>query len=471
MVQQYADAQAAISAIVTGRRTIETIGDSWNDNYDVVCSALELQTHLPGNSLRHVSRRLRGNENVARLGLFDTCANFEFLPDEFRDDDFFVHCALEHDGELLRYASSRVRGDPEYVAYAMRHSPYVLAHATVEFRENRKFIVGLLDEDRPVPLELVDPRFRIDRYVLYRMAEFDASLVHSILGSVDQSILLDVEIVNAVLMHNPAAYRYIEQILRNDVGFVLEAVRMHPDVILYIDERFKSRYGIVRSAVEANGLALRHIGEPHRTDPTLELVAVRSNGLAIQYVRPVRWSEHAFVIEAATQNAGAFAYSDYMLQTARGFVLAAVRANGNVLGFANFFTVDGRKVSMTVDGPGPRNFAVRKTTGHPIDDPIQAFSDDKEIVLAAVTTTGSALMYASMRLREDWDVCTAALTNDADAMAYVLNNLRNCKKFLLDLVRVNPAVAGRIELLSTKPEFVQELIAANPATAQYIRPQ
>ena len=60
----------------------------------------------------------------------------------------------------------------------------------------------------------------------------------------------------------------------------------------------------------------------------------------------------------------------------------------------------------------------------------QAFRDDKEIVMVAVRTGRDALLWASDRLRKDWDVILEAVTYNGRALRYAYA-LRDSKEIVI----------------------------------------
>jgi len=69
------------------------------------------------------------------------------------------------------------------------------------------------------------------------------------------------------------------------------------------------------------------------------------------------------------------------------------------------------------------------------------WSDDKEVVLAAINCDPLRLQYASKRLKGDKEVVLAAIRRNADALKYASKDLRKNLFFLSDAIRINPNVS------------------------------
>lgn len=65
------------------------------------------------------------------------------------------------------------------------------------------------------------------------------------------------------------------------------------------------------------------------------------------------------------------------------------------------------------------------------------YTNDKEVVLAAVGNSGKAIRFASNKLKEDEDVITKAITQDEKAYYYLPKKKKEDIELFAQLVRVN----------------------------------
>ena len=94
--------------------------------------------------------------------------------------------------------------------------------------------------------------------------------------------------------------------------------------------------------------------------------------------------------------------------------------------------------------------------------------DDKEVVLAAVSKSSSALQYASMTQRRDREVVLAAVAKNGLALQFASPDLRENREFVLSAVARNFDVILRVRRdLWIDREFVLAVVAQNAFALRY----
>merc|ERR1719313_3044121 len=116
----------------------------------------------------------------------------------------------------------------------------------------------------------------------------------------------------------------------------------------------------------------------------------------------------------------------------RPTILAAAKANGNALAHAGPFR-DDKEVVLAALG----------RSGSALQYASEELRGDREVVLGAVSAYGPALAYASDTCRADPDIVRAAVTAHPEALA--CSPLRKDQAFVISLAETNPEALAHVE--------------------------
>ena len=98
--------------------------------------------------------------------------------------------------------------------------------------------------------------------------------------------------------------------------------------------------------------------------------------------------------------------------------------------------------------------------------------DDKSIVLKGVAQEGTALMYASMRLRADRDVVMAAVRHTGHVLYYGRGTTKADREVVMEAVKQDgSAIIYASPDLQRDIEIAVEAIKSNPESVLYMEPE
>lgn len=189
----------------------------------------------------------------------------------------------------------------------------------------------------------------------------------------------------------------------------VERVREHPLQLRIAGNAIKANRDVVLEAVQKNGIALRYAAPALFNDRELVLTAALHDPMALLFASDALRSDREMVSQIVDKHGSAFQYA--LLRTDRDLALKALRKDGKMLQF------------------------------------LDKFKDDDVMVLEAVNQFGSAIVFGSIRLREDENVCLAAIRNHYFAYKYVSTTLTAQDDFKIKALSANGMC---LELL---PEF------------------
>ena len=230
---------------------------------------------------------------------------FEHLDPEFRDDEDVVLKGLEEaSAYLLRHASARLLGDPDFMIKAVRLNPYSVRYASGDLRQDHDFMIKVIGVDWQF-FEYTSPH-------LFQTKAFLVAAVStngSVYTQLPVHLQSDTDVAMAALLTNcdpPSMKRapdsikankavmlqavrsvgcleYVWSKLDGDRDFTLQACTINGLCLRYTYSNFRDDEEVVRAAVQQNGLCLRHASGRLQRDRAVVLQAVRRDGRAVEY--------------------------------------------------------------------------------------------------------------------------------------------------------------------------------------------
>ena len=253
------------------------------------------------------------------------------------------------------------------------------------------------------------------------------------------TLMNDREILLTALRHNPNTLdytlRYMESGLLNNIEFWTSVVRLHGDLLNLAPP---VQLGTGWPIYNPNALANQSVNV--RGDPGVAIAAVENGGSLSMVTEPARVDKRVVLaaVTASGQNLmdanviTRWNQPSVIFTNDKEIVSAAVRSWGMALQFADpMFLDDPEIVNLAVDQYA---LALQFAT----DD----IRNNRNVVLNAVQRDGDALEYASENLQDDREIALAAVTQyfNADvgdtcqALRFVSPRFRESKEFTLTAV-------------------------------------
>lgn len=189
---------------------------------------------------------------------------------------------------------------------------------------------------------------------------------------------------------------------------------------------------VMLAVVGKNGLLLSHASEKLRADHKIAEVAVMQTEGAIPYVAKVLWQNPDFVDVLVRWQPNMLQHAPD-LQSNCGIVLTAIRQNGSALQYAS-----------------------------------KKLRSDPEVVSAAVEQRADAFVYASDKLREDPNFVQKLMQRNERVLSYASDKLRSDPKFMLALVRKNESfLLHASDTLRADKSFILTVVAEQGDAVRY----
>ena len=394
----------------------------WCGNRETMTLACTKQATL----LEKAAVFLRDDETVVAAALRACEPEGEVLQwasERLRGDEALVTIAVTQDGDNLEHASEAMRANRSVVLCAVAEWGLALRHASDELRDDRDVVLQACGPNEPSfqtydgegPLTYASERLRGDREIaLVAMNEHGASL--EILSA---ELRNDEAIVHAAGETDPfAALQYGNERFRDDDDFVIKMATScgDSDLAEYISERLLDDGEFMRRMIVElrDGYVLMHGSERLRSQKQLALLALSHDAsFILQNLSPALQDDACVVLGAVSKNPGCLEFASERLRAERFVCLEAINSPGT----PEYSSIH-HKAPLQFMSPTLRN--------------------DHEIVLKSVKKNGFSIQHASAELKELNTICVAAVKQNGLALQKCLPSKRDAPAIVHEALRQNP---------------------------------
>jgi len=268
----------------------------------------------------------------------------------------------------------------------------------------------------------------------------------------------DKEIVLAAVAKNGFAILLASKELQNDPDVIREAINQNKRVADLLNHQKISAKEILLDAI-GNSILFAYFPEEMRENITIFMEALKINGRIFLFASE-KLRSNIEIIKLAINN-----YPEAIWcvmgewRTNIDLILFAITNSDNIGKYLPYEIYENKSLLQTI-------------LNHPSENPEKnkillkhavTFQDDRDVVLAAVTSCGCALKWASKEVRNNRDVVLAALKHNATAIKYVSAALKTDRLVLSTALdnKQNRLSLNHIFSMLNIPEFVWELINRN----------
>ena len=276
------------------------------EDIDIVSGIMELQKN--GCRLDILPEKYKKIRNVVEYAVFFNPWELLNADESFYDDEMVINSAVVNKGEMLQYASERLRENRYTVLKAIDNDGMSLKYAGSNMRNNKAVVLTAIKKTASA-FQFASEALRDNPDIARPAVKLDGNN----LEYAGETIKKDKKIVLAAVKQNGMALHFAAEELKNDKEVVMAAIkqagkqaylpfqwasaelRKDPEVvkkavslsglsIQYVDESYLKDRKTVLSAVKENGCVLGILDGDFRNDFDINLAAVKSNPDALNYI-------------------------------------------------------------------------------------------------------------------------------------------------------------------------------------------
>lgn len=177
----------------------------------------------------------------------------------------------------------------------------------------------------------------------------------------------------------------------------------------------------VLAAVKSNGDALMYASKRLCNDREVVMEAITTGENAMQWASEELRSDRKFVLEAVSEDGSSMFFASEELRADREFLFEAVALEGTAFWGAGTEELLNDKELLLA---AVENNSFTLAQGPETPDFRTWWTRDKEFMLEAVARNGTALMFASDRLKDDKEVVRVAAATNRDALQWASHRIR-----------------------------------------------
>lgn len=259
------------------------------------------------------------------------------------------------------------------------------------------------------------PRCVMNKYILRRQERFlDSStedihpscvLILALLFYITPELLESTEAL-PFIRNSEHALRFMSFEMQNHERTIFAVVKHNGLLLKYASDKMRDCYMVVFAAVQNDGLALKYASQRLRSSIDVIATAIQNDWLAIQFTSEEQ-QYSKFILLLAID-----AFCDF--NPKRPLHACFGLWNNHPLQYASMELQNSKEVVL----------AAVESSGYALRHASTTMKNSIEIVLAAVRNTGCALRFASSAMQKTKTVLIAAISEDGYAMHYIKPELR-----------------------------------------------
>jgi hypothetical protein len=402
--------EIVMEAVLQNGKLLEFAGE-FNQDKDIVLAALQ-QT---GKAIEFVSESLRNEKEIALIALKN---DWSCIGDKIIQDKDFAIEALKIDCYFFEELSEDLRNDQDVIAAGI-NIVFENVKDSTEIWYYNKFVNALkFRENKELCLELINLN------------------PLSIMFFCD-----DKELAFAAIKKDPSMFLHAGYYLKGDKDFVRECIKLGAS-LCFVGYDLSQDIEFNAEMVDINFNQIAYANSEVQNDKEIMLKVIRKNGSLAMYASYDLQSDREFMLEAFKHGATEDVFSDEF-RNDKEFISELLKINGLMLRYANYdFRMD-KDLCMTAISQNNRSICY--TSEFLQDEEIQQmkikFGQDKDLMLTWLKEDASAMSFASEDLRNDREFVLFAVQQNCSSnfpLEFASKDLRNDKEIVLASVQKYP---------------------------------
>lgn len=337
---------------------------------------------------------------------------FAFLAEPAKSDVNFFNKFLQAgtsskpNWNYLRYASDSIKVNPSLFLEWVRESgrleclqfadPAVLKNAEIT-----TLVTELLCENLDM-VKLAPEALRDSKELMRTAVAYDAKN----LEFVSERLKQDAELVLDAVEHNAVACHFVHPSLFESRSFVQKLIE-RVDII--------------------SAQTFRNIPESIKRDRKSLIEIAKKLGPHSDIEKFIDPSDREFFSEIVGVNGSMIYFASAVIKDDDNLARKAIKSGASLLSVSERLRNDDDFVCWTIEHSRPAAFRNAGVTAQ----------DSRKVVLSAVSRQGSALVWASERLKDDLELVSVAVEEDPRSLQYASERIRNDKEFVLRICAID----------------------------------
>ncbi len=388
---------------------------------------LDIIIHRNGDVLKYASNRLRDDKEVVLLAVKSSGWSLQYASDRLSDDKEVVLFAVKQYWGAWYEASPRLRKDKDVVIEAIKNNIYLLNDVSFDLVDDKEFMLRAISIDA-LAYCYVSERLKNDRDLIILAVKKDGMIIKELPSEFKD----DKEIATIAVSRGPNILEYVSPRLKDDRDVVLKSVSIDGSSLQDASDRLKDDKELVIIAIRNAFEAYLDASERLKNDRDVVFELIKISPFQFKNIPNQFKSDKEIVFEAVKGDVHRLQYADKSLLKDREFILKLLKIDNRYLVYA------------------------------------RGLADDEEFMLEAIKLRVDTYTYCSDRLYKSRDFALEAIKVDSKVFEYT--EFKEDKSFMLDAIKQNKNVMKY--LLSNKfmrsRSFVLEVVKIDGNALYYV---
>lgn len=264
----YSNKEFALIAVSLNGQAFSYLSENLRNDYDVALKSVE---HF-GRTIEHTIHK--NDLALATIAVNKSSKAFIYLSPVLQDNEQLAYTAISQNGNLLQFASDRLKSDRDFIFSLIKKSGICLQHS--EFKDDRQLALLSL-KSFGVGLKHLNEEFQNDKEMVLRAVEHDGLA----LEFASKKLQNDSDIVALAISENGLALKFASLELKNDLHLVKKAIQKDARALQHTP--LNDNYELVLSCIKHSGTALKYASDSLKSNFDLVSIAIKQQAGAISF--------------------------------------------------------------------------------------------------------------------------------------------------------------------------------------------
>lgn len=270
------DEEVVHFAIRKNASALEFASERLHNDYDTVLMAVGRN----GHTLRYASDDLKDDTNIVSAAIRSSPHAFQYASEDCRNHDWLFNYAFREYANVFKYASDRIRGDRDVVVDAINRGYPEAFELTSSELQDDDFIFDLAFQKGAYSFRFASERIRSNPDIALDALDRNYSADERIMDAVPQALLNDADFVLKLVSKSGSNLRFASDELKNNYLIVKAAIEnshFRRPALNYASDNLKQNISLALLTIKRHPSHFAYLHETLKADAYLERLCIESN--------------------------------------------------------------------------------------------------------------------------------------------------------------------------------------------------
>jgi hypothetical protein len=399
----------------------------------VIDNSNDIQTmiinYIVRNKVTSIDENINDNKNIMIEAIKNNVTLFDSLSDNLKNDKEFIMSLLDVNERYLFIINEKFYDDDDIATLIVEKYPEEYNMLSLRQKNNRDLALQCLKKAN----------------------------IYKYLPSTFKS---DMEFLKEGFKYG-GIFKTLSNELRSNKEVIMEALKYDANVVkqIYFKEPDKAKDfftdEIIEEMLSINGLAIAYLDENIKSNRKYAMMAIKQNPKSIKFIDKQLYTDYEIIMTALKNDSSLISLIDTIDYN---IALKLVKDNPNNYSLLKNNMDDYEIILETLKQDGYKLFMVDATI-------LENNNDYSKLAMEAVKQNGKALKFISYKCDNYYEICEAAIKQNAYAYSYIRNDFvtkNEYSKLLLLALTINSLIFNDSYYFQGNKEYIKIALKKNP---------